>query len=146
ASLKMALLFIDLDKFKEVNDTLGHKMGDLLLQEAARRISCCVREADTVARLGGDEFIIILSELDDAGNIERVAESIRLSLSEPFRLKNEVAYISASIGITLYPDDATEMEDLLKNADQAMYAAKDGGRNRFAYFTQSMQQAAQMRL
>ncbi|HUW25039.1 MAG TPA: EAL domain-containing protein [Gallionella sp.] len=146
ASLKMALLFIDLDKFKEVNDTLGHKMGDLLLQEAARRISCCVREADTVARLGGDEFIIILSELDDAGNIERVAESIRLSLAEPFRLKNEVAYISASIGITLYPDDATEMEDLLKNADQAMYAAKDGGRNRFAYFTHSMQQAAQMRL
>jgi len=139
-------MFIDLDKFKEVNDTLGHRMGDLLLQEAARRISDCVRETDTVARLGGDEFIIILSELDDAGNVGRVAESVRQSLANPFRLEEEITYISASIGITLYPDDATEMEDLLRNADQAMYAAKDAGRNRFSYFTQSMQQAAQARL
>ena len=146
AGLKMALMFIDLDKFKEVNDTLGHRMGDLLLQEAARRISDCVRETDTVARLGGDEFIIILSELDDAGNVGRVAESVRQSLANPFRLEEEITYISASIGITLYPDDATEMEDLLRNADQAMYAAKDAGRNRFSYFTQSMQQAAQARL
>ena len=146
AGLKMALLFIDLDKFKEVNDTLGHSMGDLLLQEATRRISDCVRETDTVARLGGDEFIIILSELGDAGNIERVAESVRQSLAKPFRLEEEITYISASIGITLYPDDATEMEDLLRNADQAMYAAKNAGRNRFSYFTQSMQQAAQTRL
>ncbi len=144
--LRMALLFIDLDKFKEVNDTIGHSMGDVLLAEAARRISGCARETDTVARLGGDEFTVILAEIENDGNVERVAESILQSLAEPFRLGDETAYISASIGITLYPLDATEMEDLLKNADQAMYVAKSKGHNRFEYFTQSMQQAAQARL
>jgi len=146
AEFKIALLFIDLDKFKEVNDTLGHSMGDILLVEAARRIGDCVRESDTLARLGGDEFIVILAELDDIGSVERVADSILRKLAEPFRLGDEVAYVSASIGITLYPDDATGTEDLLKNADQAMYTAKDKGRNRFSYFTQSMQQAALTRL
>jgi diguanylate cyclase (GGDEF)-like protein/PAS domain S-box-containing protein len=146
ANLKTALLFIDLDKFKEVNDTLGHSMGDILLKEAARRIGGCVRETDTVARLGGDEFTVILAELDDTGSVERIAENILRNLSEPFLLGNEIAYVSASIGITLHPNDAIETEDLLKNADQAMYAAKNGGRNRFSYFTQSMQQAAQARL
>ncbi|MDP2694023.1 MAG: EAL domain-containing protein [Gallionella sp.] len=146
AGLKTALLYIDLDKFKEVNDTLGHSMGDILLQEAARRISGCVRESDTVARLGGDEFTVILAELDDTGSVERIAENILQSMSKPFRLGSEMAYVSASIGITLHPNDAAETEDLLKNADQAMYAAKNGGRNRFSYFTQSMQQMAQTRL
>ncbi|HEU0282478.1 MAG TPA: EAL domain-containing protein, partial [Gallionella sp.] len=146
ASLRTALLFIDLDKFKEVNDTLGHSMGDILLKEAAHRIGGCVRDTDTVARLGGDEFTVILAELDDTGSVERIAENVLQSLANPFRLGNEMAYISASIGITLYPNDATEAEDLLKNADQAMYAAKNGGRNRFSYFTQSMQQTAQARL
>ncbi len=146
ADLKTALLFIDLDKFKEVNDTLGHSMGDILLKEAARRIGGCVRETDTVARLGGDEFTVILAELDDTGSVGRIAENILQSLAKPFRLGDEMAYVSASIGITLHPDDASEAEDLLKNADQAMYAAKNGGRNRFSYFTQSMQQAAQARL
>ena len=146
ADLKTALLFIDLDKFKEVNDTLGHSMGDILLKEAARRIGDCVRETDTVARLGGDEFTVILAELDDTVSVERVAENILQSLAKPFHLENEIAYISASIGITLYPNDATGTEDLLKNADQAMYAAKNEGRNRFSYFTPSMQQAAQARL
>ncbi len=146
AEFKIALLFIDLDKFKEVNDTLGHSMGDILLVEAARRIGDCVRETDTVARLGGDEFLVILAELDDIGNVERAAECILRKLAEPFPLGDEVAYMSASIGITLYPDDAAGAEDLLKNADQAMYTAKDKGRNRFSYFTQSMQQAAQARL
>ncbi|MDO8293520.1 MAG: EAL domain-containing protein [Gallionella sp.] len=146
AGLKTALLFIDLDKFKEVNDTLGHSMGDILLQEAARRISGCVRETDTVARLGGDEFTVILAELDDIGSVERIAENILQNMAKPFRLNDEMAYVSASIGITLHPNDATEAEDLLKNADQAMYAAKNGGRNRFSYFTQSMQQTAQARL
>ncbi|MDP2760254.1 MAG: EAL domain-containing protein [Sideroxyarcus sp.] len=146
AEFKIALLFIDLDKFKEVNDTLGHSMGDILLVETARRIGDCVRETDTVARLGGDEFIVILAELDDIGSAERVAECILRKLAEPFRLGDEVAYVTASIGITLYPDDATATENLLKNADQAMYTAKEKGRNRFSYFTQSMQQAAQARL
>jgi len=146
AELEIALLFIDLDKFKEVNDTLGHTMGDILLQEAARRIGGCVRETDTVARLGGDEFTIILAELGDTGSVERVAENIRQSLAKPFLLKNEMVYISTSIGITLYPNDATNVDDLLKNADQAMYAAKNEGRNRFSYFTPAMQQSAQARL
>ncbi|MHB0927180.1 MAG: EAL domain-containing protein [Gallionellaceae bacterium] len=146
AGLKTALLFIDLDKFKEVNDTLGHSMGDILLQEAGRRISGCVRETDTVARLGGDEFTVILAELADTGSVERIAENILQIMAKPFRLNDEMAYVSASIGITLHPNDATEAEDLLKNADQAMYAAKNGGRNRFSYFTPSMQQAAQARL
>ncbi|MDO8312806.1 MAG: bifunctional diguanylate cyclase/phosphodiesterase, partial [Sideroxyarcus sp.] len=117
-----------------------------LLQEAARRISGCVREADTVARLGGDEFTVILAGLDDVSSIDRVTENILQSLAKPFQLVDEIAHISASIGVTLYPDDATEIEDLLKNADQAMYVAKNKGRNRFDYFTQSMQQAAQTRL
>ena len=146
AGLKMALLFLDLDKFKEVNDTLGHSMGDLLLVEAAQRISSCVREADTVARLGGDEFIVILSELEGAGNIERVAKNILKKLAEPFQLENEKTYVSASMGITLYPDDATGVEELLKDADQAMYAAKNAGRNRMSYFTPALEHAAQGRL
>ncbi|MBI5437719.1 MAG: diguanylate cyclase, partial [Nitrosomonadales bacterium] len=146
AGLKTALLFIDLDKFKEINDTLGHSMGDLLLKEAARRIGGCVRETDTVARLGGDEFTVILAELDDTSSVERIAEDIRQRLANPFQLGDEIAYISASIGITLHPDDAAGTEGLLKNADQAMYAAKNKGSNRFEYFTQSMQQAAQARL
>ncbi|MBI4938778.1 MAG: EAL domain-containing protein [Nitrosomonadales bacterium] len=144
--LKMALLFIDLDRFKEVNDTLGHNKGDLLLVEAAHRIGGCVRETDTVARLGGDEFTVILPEIETHGSIERVADNVLRQLAEPFRLEDEVVYVSASIGITLYPDDATDVEDLLKDADQAMYVAKSGGRNRFDYFTRSMQQTAQARL
>jgi len=146
AELPLALLFLDLDRFKEVNDTLGHGMGDLLLQEAAQRISGCVRETDTVARLGGDEFTLILGELDDPGSIERVSQNILGRLSEPFLLEKEVVYVSASIGITLYPSDAEDIDTLLKHADQAMYAAKQQGRNRFSYFTASMQEAAESRM
>ena len=146
ASLTMALLYIDLDRFKEINDTLGHSMGDKLLVEAARRISACVRETDTVARMGGDEFIIILTELSEVKRIDTLAQNILRGLAEPFHLESEVAYLSASIGITLYPHDAAGMEALIKNADQAMYAAKNAGRGRFNYFTQSMQQAAQAKL
>jgi diguanylate cyclase (GGDEF)-like protein/PAS domain S-box-containing protein len=143
ANLQLALMFIDLDHFKEVNDTLGHDMGDILLKEAARRLSACIRQVDTVARLGGDEFTIILGELDNSKNVERVARNILKKLAEPFHLKSETVYISASVGVTLYPDDAVEIDALLKNADQAMYAAKSQGRNRFNYFTPSMQHAAQ---
>ncbi|BCK87051.1 hypothetical protein MIZ01_0821 [Sideroxyarcus emersonii] len=146
AGLAMALLLIDLDRFKEVNDTLGHDMGDILLIEAARRISTCVRESDTVARLGGDEFIVILSELEDIASIDRVAQNILDFLADPFKLDAEPAYISASIGISLYPNDATELDILFKNADQAMYVAKYAGRNRFNYFTKDMQKAAQARM
>ena len=145
AKLQMALLFLDLDHFKEINDTLGHDMGDILLLEASRRINSCIRESDTVARLGGDEFTVILSEVSDPKSVERIALCILKILAEPFQLGDEVAYISASIGITLYPDDATNLEDLLKNADQAMYVAKSLGRNQFSYFTAALQEAAQKR-
>lgn len=143
--LALALLVIDLDHFKEVNDTLGHDMGDVLLVEASQRITSCVRSSDTVARLGGDEFVIILPSLDDVGCVERIARSLVASLMQPFRLADEKAYISASIGIALCPDDAVDIESLLKHADQAMYVSKNTGRNRFSYFAPAMQEAAQAR-
>ncbi|MEO8333088.1 MAG: EAL domain-containing protein [Gallionella sp.] len=142
----LALLLIDLDRFKEVNDTLGHDMGDILLQEAAHRIVVCVRGSDTVSRLGGDEFTIVLAQLADFGHAEDVARKIIARLAEPFHLRGEVTHVTASLGITLYPNDASDIDDLIKNADQAMYAAKSNGRNGFSYFTASLQQAAQKRL
>jgi len=142
----LALLLIDLDQFKEVNDTLGHDLGDQLLKEATVRISDCVRHSDTVARLGGDEFTIILTELRDDSHIETVSQKIIDKLEEAFQLYGETVYISASIGISIYPDDAKDIETLIKNADQAMYAAKNKGRHCFSYFTQSLQDVAQNRL
>jgi diguanylate cyclase (GGDEF)-like protein/PAS domain S-box-containing protein len=146
ADLPLALMFIDLDHFKDVNDTLGHETGDILLKEAAQRLGSCVRERDTVARLGGDEFTIILGELHNLDHVPFVAQNILEKMSEPFQLGIETAYISASIGITLYPDDARDVDALLRNADQAMYAAKNQGRNRYNYFTESMQRATQTRM
>ncbi len=146
AGVYLAVLFIDLDRFKEVNDTLGHQAGDTLLVEAARRICECVRTTDTVARLGGDEFTVIMSDLADTDRIGEVAQEMLAALATPFELQGETAYISGSIGITVYPSDTTDMESLLKHADQAMYAAKAAGRNRFSYFTGSMQETAQRRL
>ena len=146
AELPLALLLVDLDQFKEVNDTLGHAVGDLLLIEAARRISACVRESDTVARLGGDEFTIVISEISDTAHVEDVAQKIISKLAEPFHLGDEAVYISASIGITLYPNDSIDINALMKNADQAMYVAKNKGRNRFSYFTSLLQDSAQRRL
>lgn len=144
--LALALMFIDLDRFKEVNDTLGHNIGDQLLAEVAQRLSASVRKSDIVARLGGDEFTIILSQLADATQVEIVAQNILRRLAEPFTLNNETAYVSASIGITLYPEDSDDVEQLLMNADQAMYVAKRKGRNRFSYFTPSLKAEAQQRL
>jgi diguanylate cyclase (GGDEF)-like protein/PAS domain S-box-containing protein len=143
---RMALMLIDLDRFKEVNDSLGHDTGDVLLVEAGRRISSCVREMDTVARLGGDEFTVILPELEDKKQVERIAGTINRSLARPFKLGADEEFISASIGITYYPDDASELDVLFKNADQAMYASKNAGRNRFSYFTPEMRVEAERRL
>ncbi|HJV01668.1 MAG TPA: EAL domain-containing protein [Burkholderiaceae bacterium] len=143
---RIAVLFIDLDHFKEVNDTLGHHQGDVLLVEAAQRIGACVRKSDTVARLGGDEFTVILSGVDEGGRVDTIAQHILDSLRAPFALGEEQAFVSASIGITLYPDDARDIDNLLKHADQAMYAAKGGGRNRFSYFTPTLQVAALNRM
>lgn len=141
-----SLLFLDLDFFKEVNDTLGHDMGDRLLREAAERLRTCVRESDFVARLGGDEFTLLLLDAQSSKDVERVAQQILKRLSEPFQLGEESAYISGSIGITMYPEDGDSEELLLKHADQAMYAAKSQGRNRFNYFTLSMQKHAKYRM
>jgi diguanylate cyclase (GGDEF)-like protein/PAS domain S-box-containing protein len=138
----LALLFIDLDRFKEVNDRLGHAMGDALLADAARRIKGCVRASDTLARLGGDEFTLVLAGLDRVGNVDRIAQAIVDALARPFALAGELADISASVGIALYPADARAPDELLANADQAMYASKNGGRNRYCYFTPDLQQAA----
>ena len=152
ARLSLALLLIDLDQFKEINDTLGHLVGDVLLVEAALRISACTRESDTVARLGGDEFTVILSRVTDPKHVEMIAQKIIERLADPFQLGDSVVYVSASVGITVYPQDAVDVEEnlevveLLKNADQAMYVAKRQGRNRFSHFTQSLQTAAQERL
>ena len=144
--LQLAILFIDLDQFKDVNDTFGHDSGDLLLIEAARRLRECVRESDTVARMGGDEFTIILTELLDAGSTERILQKLLQALQGMFQLGDEQVFISASIGVSIYPLDATRIEDLLKNADQALYVAKGAGRNRFSFFTPALQEAAQTRV
>lgn len=146
AQQSITLMYLDLDRFKEVNDTLGHDMGDVLLKQAAQRLLACVRASDTVARLGGDEFTIILSTRNDSDSVEHIAQRILDKLAEPFPLGSEMIYLTTSIGISIYPDDAEDVEILLKNADQAMYAAKDRGRNRYSYFTPSMQQAALTRM
>lgn len=139
---KFALMFLDLDRFKEVNDTLGHDAGDLLLIEAAARIQSCVRANDSVARLGGDEFVVVLNNIHDQLGVEKVARNIMQQLTKPFLLNTDVAHVSASIGITIYPDDGNELDVLMKNADQAMYRAKELGRDRFDYFTTQMRDVA----
>ncbi len=139
---KIAIAFLDLDHFKDVNDTLGHHIGDALLKETAIRIKKSIRKNDIVARLGGDEFVIIMSNVKEYTGIEMVAEQLRTSLSLPYYLLNEVVHSGVSIGITIYPDDGKDIDDLLKNADQAMYGAKSLGRNNYHYFTQSMREQA----
>lgn len=130
----LAVLFIDLDRFKEVNDSLGHVVGDQLLVEAARRIASCVRGSDTVARLGGDEFTVVLAGLDSREAAERVARDIIAALAAPFVLGHESAEVSASIGIAVYPGDAEDPDGLTDAADQAMYDAKAQGRNGFCFY------------
>lgn len=138
----LALLFLDLDRFKEVNDLLGHDVGDKLLRQCADRICHCVRAADTVARLGGDEFTVILIDLESRVHVEDIAQKILDELARPFELGDAQVHISASIGITLYPEDGEGPDHLVQNADQAMYVAKNGGRNQFHFFTRAMQERA----
>jgi diguanylate cyclase (GGDEF)-like protein/PAS domain S-box-containing protein len=143
---RIALLFIDLDRFKQVNDLLGHDAGDMLLAQASQRLKSCVRDSDTVARLGGDEFTVILTELESFDHVEQVCQKILETLETPFNIGKEVAYMSGSIGVTIYPDDAMRSDELIRKADQAMYAAKHAGKNRFSYFTQAMDEKAHLRL
>ncbi len=145
-STKVAVMFLDLDHFKDINDTMGHGVGDELLVQCARRIERCVRQNDNVARLGGDEFVIIINNLHDVKNVERVTHDLLSSLSKPLTIENEVIHTSASIGITLYPDDAQDVSSLLKNADQAMFRVKASGRNSYEFYTESMREAAVKRL
>jgi|TARA_Y100000310_G_scaffold310737_1_gene356273 diguanylate cyclase (GGDEF)-like protein/PAS domain S-box-containing protein len=133
----VALMFIDLDKFKLVNDTLGHTAGDQLLIEAAQRISHCVRQSDTVARIGGDEFTVILPNCGGA-DIERIAGNIVTVLDRKFSLDGKEAFVSASMGITVYPTDGRDAQTLIKNADAAMYKTKEEGRNGYHFFESQM--------
>ncbi len=135
---RLAVMFLDLDRFKLINDTLGHNVGDQLLQGVAARISGCLRKGDTVSRLGGDEFTILLSEISSAGDAELVARKILESLAPPFQFDGHEIHASTSIGISLYPEHAQDALNLLKKADTAMYRAKEGGRNNFEIYTSTM--------
>lgn len=140
--LHLALLFIDLDSFKEVNDRFGHAAGDQLLQQVATRISACVRDTDTVARLGGDELTVILTDVTDRTHIDTIASKIISELGRMFTLAAGDATISASIGITLYPSDGNTSDELVRNADEAMYASKGAGGNQYKFFTQAIRDGA----
>ncbi len=134
----VGVLFLDLDHFKKVNDSLGHPVGDRLLQLVAERLSAFVREEDTVARLGGDELTIVLGSLDGVRSAETVAQGILTELSEPFHLEGRDLFVSASLGISIYPQDGRDATVLLKNADAAMYMAKSEGRNRYHFYSQEL--------
>lgn len=142
----LALMFIDLDRFKTINDTLGHHIGDLMLKGVAERIKTCVREEDTAARLGGDEFTVILEQISAPEDASGVAQKIIDELSPPFNLLGDEAFITASIGISIYPTDNTDMDGLLKNTDAAMYNAKETGRNNFQFYAKEMNVKALGRL
>jgi diguanylate cyclase (GGDEF)-like protein len=130
---KFALMFIDLDGFKSVNDNLGHDVGDQVLIQTAERLLQCIRNSDTVARIGGDEFVIILNSISENKNIESIAKKIISSLSKPFNTINSEASIGSSIGISTYPEDGEDVETLLKKADEAMYMVKNSGKNSYKF-------------
>jgi diguanylate cyclase (GGDEF)-like protein len=143
---QLAVLFLDLDRFKTINDSLGHQLGDRLLQSVASRILVCVREGDTVSRVGGDEFVIVIPGINSAADASAVATKILEVHSSPFHLHGNDLHVNASIGISLYPADGADAETLMRNADTAMYHAKDSGRANYQFFTQHMNVAAQQRL
>ena len=135
---KLAVLFIDLDRFKSINDSLGHSAGDQLLRKTAARLRQCVRDGDTVARLGGDEFTILISPLKSTKTASAVAEHVLAALSNPFFIEKLENVVSASIGIAVYPSDGASAEELMRNADTAMYRAKDSGRGTYVFFEEAM--------
>ncbi|MBX3652296.1 MAG: PAS domain S-box protein [Burkholderiales bacterium] len=142
----LGVLFLDLDRFKLVNDTLGHATGDLLLKQVAARLTASLRPSDTVARLSGDEFAVILSELSGPQNAGHVAQKILKALAAPIDLDGHEVFVTTSIGITLYPNDSDDIETLIRNADAAMYGAKAAGRNNYQYYTASMNARAAEKL
>jgi len=145
-----SLLFIDLDNFKTLNDTLGHDIGDVLLQQVAKRLETCVREGDTVARLGGDEFVIMLEDLskdylEAAELTELVGNKVLLTLNQPYQLSSHEYHNTPSIGATLFSDNLLSVDDLMKQADIAMYQSKKAGRNTQHFFDPKMQEAIDSR-
>jgi len=143
---RVALLFIDLDYFKHINDSLGHQVGDHLLQMVAASLQQCLREGDTVARLGGDEFVVSAILLNDTDDASRVAQKIIASLDQSFVVANHELHVDCSIGIGLYPDDGSDVESLMRAADAAMYFAKENGRGCYQYFTTDINERARQRL
>jgi diguanylate cyclase (GGDEF)-like protein/PAS domain S-box-containing protein len=146
AGRKVAVLFIDLDNFKNINDTLGHDVGDELLRQVSRRLSECVRLEDTIARQGGDEFIVLLDNLEDGRNASLVAQKILNSLRQPLILGGTEQHVSGSVGIALYPEDGRDAQTLMKNADTAMFHGKSLGKNTYQYFTAQMNIAVKRRM
>ncbi len=144
--LKSAVLFLDLDRFKLVNDTLGHAFGDRILKEISRRLISCVREADTVARFGGDEFTVVLSNVENKAGVEQVAQKILKELARPMVFEERELFITVSVGISLYPEDGTDAAALIKKADIAMYAAKNEGKNCYHHYSPEMELDAEKRL
>ena len=143
---KVALLFLDLDRFKTINDSLGHSVGDLVLKEFAERLKKWARAQDTVARLGGDEFVVVLTDVKEIGDAAVAADRIMKAMTAEFVVQGSLLSVTCSLGISVFPDDGADGETLLKNADAAMYSAKDNGRNNFQFFTQEMNRRAVERL
>ena len=135
---RVALMFLDLDNFKEINDSLGHTMGDRLLQSVATRLQACLRGSDTVSRQGGDEFLVLLTEVTSALGTDVIADKIKRAMAEPHLIGNHQIRVTLSIGISLYPDDGKDVGSLLSHADTAMYFAKRSGRNAYRRFTADM--------
>ncbi len=140
--MKFALIFIDLDGFKEVNDSLGHDYGDLLLHQVATRLQSCITTKDTVARLGGDEFTLILEGVNSPDEASKIAEAVKSSLMQSIKIKKETVYVTASIGLTFFPADGLTVEELVRRADQAMYLSKNKGRNRYEFFSYAIEEKA----
>ncbi len=140
-SYPFALMFLDLDGFKQVNDSMGHDIGDMMLKEVAQRLTNCLRKSDTVARMGGDEFTVILTKVEMAGDAKIVAEKVIACMSNPFHLKGYDCSITVSIGISLYPSDSIDGETLFKHADTAMYRVKERGKNGYQFFAPGQQQS-----
>ncbi len=142
----MAVLFIDLDHFKRINDSLGHSVGDKVLCEVSQRIAQCISETDTLARIGGDEFVILLHEVADQDDVYRVAQQVVESLNSPLQICERELFLTTSVGCSIYPQDGQSREELLKNSDTAMYRAKSNGRNRFCFYSAEMNEQSKMKL
>mgnify|MGYP002713081440 CR=1 FL=1 len=143
---KLVLMFVELDNFKNINDSLGHAVGDRLLKVVGQRLLLCIRESDTVARLGGDEFAVVLESVEDVNNVARIARSILEHIAEPLELAEREVVITASIGVTVFPEDALDSENLCRNADTAVYRAKELGRNGYQFFTADLTVSASQRM